>query len=117
MNILVTYIVWGEDCFWFRLKLECSRILRSCLFHGNPTCFLIDRWDENLSISLFTRAKENKPITVEPYLTTTPFMRPPCYYDHNFLAQQSNFIILKTKLMWPPRYYDQEFYGPTVVAL
>ena len=117
MNILVTYIVWGEDCFWFRLKLECSRILRSCLFHGNPTCFLIDRWDENLSISLFTRAKENKPITVEPCLTTTPFMRPPRYYDHNFLAQQSNFIILKTKLMWPPRYYDQEFYGPTVVAL
>ena len=44
-------------------------------------------------------------------------MRPPRYYDHNFLAQQSNFIILKTKLMWPPRYYDQEFYGPTVVAL
>ena len=51
--------------------------------------------------------------TVEPRLTTTPFIRPSRYYGHIFSNQTkqplSHFIILKTPLMRPPRYYDQDF--------
>ena len=51
--------------------------------------------------------------TVEPRLTTTPFIRPPRYYGHILSNQKqktlTHFIILKTPLMRPPRYYDQDF--------
>ena len=52
-------MVCGEDCFWFFLKLDCSREPRSCRFHGNPACLLNDFWEDNRSISLFTKIKEN----------------------------------------------------------
>ena len=51
--------------------------------------------------------------TVEPRLTTTAFIRPPRYHGHILSNQKyktlTHFIILKTPLMRPPRYYDQDF--------
>ena len=60
-----------------------------------------------------TKKWKEKKTTVEPRLTTTPFMRPPRYYGHILSNQKyktlTHFIILKTPLMRPPRYYDQDF--------
>lgn len=51
-----THIVRGEDCFWFLLRLECSRALKSCRFHGKLVCFLKDLWGKR-SNSLVTKMK------------------------------------------------------------
>ena len=47
--------------------------------------------------------------TVEPRLTTTPLIRPPCYCDHFFVARTKahSFSYVKIPLIQPPRYYDQ----------
>ena len=44
--------------------------------------------------------------TVEPRLTTTPLIRPPCYYGHFILAQtKTQSVIFQSsntaKLSWP----------------
>ena len=57
-------------------------------------------------------------VTVEPRLTTTPFIRPPRYYGHILSNQTIDSVYYiedpvnaTTSLLRPG------FYGPTVVAL
>ena len=66
-----------------------------------------------LSLLLFNKYYYYYYYTVEPRLTTPRFIRPPRYYGHILSNQKyktlTHFIIVKTPLMRPPRYYDQDF--------
>ena len=72
-----------------------------------------DQTDKPMACGLSTEMELELESTVEPRLTTTPFIRPPRYYGHILSNQKyktlTHFIILKTPLMRPPRYYDQDF--------